>query len=81
LTGDVSRAYYSHSAAANVVERERLCEKEKRRVNQMAQAYCVKCRKKREIQNPKKVVLKNKRPAISGTCPVCKTKVFRIGKG
>ncbi len=47
----------------------------------MSQAYCVKCRKKREIQNPKKVVLKNKRPAISGTCPVCKTKVFRIGKG
>jgi hypothetical protein len=29
LTADVSRAYYSHSVAANVVERERLREKEK----------------------------------------------------
>jgi hypothetical protein len=54
--------------------------KRKRRVY-MAQAYCVKCRKKREIQNPRQVTLKNKRPAISGICPVCKTKVFRIGKG
>jgi predicted RNA-binding Zn-ribbon protein involved in translation (DUF1610 family) len=24
--------------------------------------------------------LKNKRPAVSGTCPNCGTKVFRIGK-
>ena len=46
----------------------------------MPQAYCVKCKKKREIQNPKAVVLKNKRPAVSGTFPVSKTKVFRIGK-
>ena len=47
----------------------------------MAQAYCMKCRTKREIKSPKQVTLKNKRPAVSGTCPVCKTKVFRIGKG
>ena len=46
----------------------------------MAQAYCVKCRKKVEIRNPKQVTLKNKRPAVSGTCPNCGTKVFRIGK-
>jgi NAD-dependent SIR2 family protein deacetylase len=47
----------------------------------MAQAYCVKCKKKVEIQNPKKVVMKNKRPAIKGTCPKCRTAVFRIGAG
>ena len=47
----------------------------------MAQAYCMKCRTKREIKNPKSVTLKNKRPATQGVCPVCGTKVFRIGKG
>ncbi len=46
----------------------------------MAQAYCVKCRKKVEVTNPTKVTLKNKRPAVSGTCPDCGTKVFRIEK-
>jgi len=46
----------------------------------MPQAYCVKCKKKVEIRNPKQVTLKNKRPAVSGTCPSCGTKVFRIGK-
>jgi hypothetical protein len=47
----------------------------------MAEAYCFKCRAKREIKNPKNVVLKNGKPAIQGVCPVCGTKVFRIGKG
>jgi len=46
----------------------------------MAQAYCVKCRAKVEIKNPKKITMKNKRPATSGTCPKCSTKVFRIEK-
>jgi hypothetical protein len=45
----------------------------------MATAYCMKCRKKREIKNPKRVMLKNHRPATQGVCPVCGTKVFRIG--
>jgi hypothetical protein len=47
----------------------------------MVQAYCMKCRTKREIKNPQSVTLKNKRPAIRGGCPVCGTKIFRIGKG
>ncbi len=51
----------------------------KREVKKM-QAYCVKCRAKREIKNPKAVTLKNKRPATQGECPVCGTKIFRIGK-
>ncbi|MBI2126968.1 MAG: hypothetical protein HYU02_06635 [Thaumarchaeota archaeon] len=45
----------------------------------MVQAYCVKDRKKVEIQNPKNVKLKNGKPAVSGTCPKCGNKVFRIG--
>jgi RNase P subunit RPR2 len=46
----------------------------------MAQAYCFKCRKKVEIKDAKNVTLKNGRPAVSGTCLTCGTKVFRIGK-
>ncbi len=42
-------------------------------------AYCVKCQKKREMINPKKVTMKNGKPAKSGTCQVCGTKMFRIG--
>lgn len=46
----------------------------------MAQAYCVKCKASREISSPQAVTLKNGRPATQGTCPVCGTKVFKIGK-
>ena len=42
-------------------------------------AYCLKCREKREIANAEAVTLKNGRPAMRGDCPVCGTKVFRIG--
>ena len=43
------------------------------------QAYCVKCKGKVEISNPKQVTLKNKKKAIQGICPRCGTKVFRLG--
>jgi len=42
-------------------------------------AYCVKCKAKREIKNPEKITLKNGRVATKGICPVCGTKMFRIG--
>ena len=44
------------------------------------EAYCFKCRAKKEISKPEAVTLKNGRPATQGSCPVCGTKVFRIGK-
>lgn len=44
------------------------------------EAYCFKCRAKREISSPQAVTLKNGRPATQGKCPVCDTKVFRIGR-
>ncbi|MBI2166389.1 MAG: hypothetical protein HYU29_08335 [Chloroflexi bacterium] len=47
----------------------------------MVQAYCFKCRAKKEIRNATNIKLKNGRPATQGTCPSCGTKVFRIGKG
>ena len=46
----------------------------------MAQAYCVKCRKMVEVQNPKTILLKNLSLAITGTCPSSGTKVFRFVK-
>ncbi len=43
------------------------------------EAYCVKCKSRREIEEVKQVTLKNNRPAMQGICPVCGTKVFKIG--
>ncbi len=45
------------------------------------QAYCVKCRAKKEMKDPKSITMKNGRPATQGICPTCGTKMFRIGKG
>jgi hypothetical protein len=44
------------------------------------EAYCVKCKTKRQIVNPQEVVLKNGRPAIKGKCPVCSTSIMRFIK-
>jgi len=44
------------------------------------QAYCVKCHTKREMKNVKSVTMKNGKPATQGVCPVCGTKMYRIGK-
>jgi RNase P subunit RPR2 len=41
-------------------------------------AYCVKCKDKVEIKDPKDITMKNSRPAVKGTCSKCGTKVFRI---
>jgi len=43
------------------------------------EAYCVKCKAKREMKNPEKTIMKNKKPATKGTCPTCGTKMFKIG--
>ena len=45
------------------------------------QAYCMKCRAKKEMKDPKAITMKNGRPATQGVCPTCGTKMFRIGKG
>jgi len=44
------------------------------------QAYCVKCRAKREMRNARAITMKNGRPATQGVCPVCGSKMFRIMK-
>ena len=45
------------------------------------QAYCMGCGTKREIKDAKAITMKNGKPATQGVCPVCGTKMFRIGKG
>ena len=43
------------------------------------EAYCMKCKKKREMDNIVRVKMKNGRPAVKGECQVCGTKMFKIG--
>lgn len=42
------------------------------------EAYCVKCRTKRDMQNEQLVPMKNGKKSIQGTCPTCGTKMSRI---
>jgi len=44
------------------------------------EAYCVKCKAKREMKNPTAITMKNGKPATTGTCVVCGTKMYKIGK-
>ena len=44
----------------------------------MAEAYCVKCKAKKEMAKAEQVTMKNGRPAMQGVCPDCGTKLFRI---
>ena len=47
----------------------------------MTIGYCVKCRDKREMSGTLPYTMKNGKLAVKGTCPVCSTAIFRIGKG
>ncbi len=44
------------------------------------EAYCVKCKTKREIQDPKAGFNAAGAPVTQGVCAVCGTKLFRIGR-
>jgi Zn finger protein HypA/HybF involved in hydrogenase expression len=44
------------------------------------EAYCLKCRTKREMNAPQPYTMKNGKNATTGICPVCDTKMFKIGK-
>ncbi len=43
------------------------------------EAYCVKCKQKREMKDAKQVTMKNGKKAMTGSCSACGTKMFRIG--
>ena len=44
------------------------------------EAYCVKCKAKKEMKDAKAVTMKNGKPATQGKCPDCGTTMFKIGK-
>jgi RNase P subunit RPR2 len=43
------------------------------------EAYCVKCKAKQPMKDPTETTMKNGKPATTGTCSVCGTKMFKIG--
>ena len=44
------------------------------------EAYCVKCKQKRTIDDPQPAFTSAGTPATTGTCPVCGTRLFRMGR-
>ncbi|HZA22725.1 MAG TPA: DUF5679 domain-containing protein [Dehalococcoidia bacterium] len=44
------------------------------------QAYCFKCKAKREMKNPTRVWMKNGKPRIHGYCSVCNTRMSSLAK-
>ncbi|MEO7038630.1 MAG: DUF5679 domain-containing protein [Candidatus Elarobacter sp.] len=47
---------------------------------QPPQGYCVTCKAKREMSDPKQIERAGG-PAIEGTCSVCGSKIFVLGAG
>ena len=43
-------------------------------------AYCMKCKDKQVIKDPKEITHKNGKAAVTGKCTKCGTNVFRMGK-
>lgn len=44
------------------------------------EAYCLKCKTKREMQDPQPVFTSKGTPATRGLCPECGAKMFRMGR-
>lgn len=49
-------------------------------VKPQIEAYCMKCKQKRGIVNPREVTMKNGRIAVQGDCEICGTSLFRMGR-
>ena len=44
------------------------------------EAYCVKCKARREVQEAQAIFTSNGTPATRGVCPECGTTIFRMGR-
>jgi hypothetical protein len=75
---EIERLFSLDAALSSAVGSGRLCEQLESIV---ATGYCMKCKAQREIKNAKQITMKNGRPATEGACPVCGTKIFKIGAG
>jgi hypothetical protein len=43
------------------------------------EAYCMRCKAKKEIKDPVETTMKNGKPAVTGTCSACGAKMYKIG--
>lgn len=59
-----------------VVPRHRKAAYAAKEIEMVLKAYCVRCKIKRAIIKPEKVVMKNGKLATQGKCPVCGTAMF-----
>lgn len=48
--------------------------------NPVVEAYCIKCKRKTAVQDAHEVTMKNGRAAVRGTCAVCGTNLYRMGR-
>ncbi len=46
----------------------------------VVEGYCLKDKKKVQMKDPQPITMKNGKPATVGTCPICGTKIYKIGK-
>ena len=44
------------------------------------EGYCVRCNTRRTMVDAEPTTTKTGRPAVSGTCGVCGTRIFRMGR-
>ena len=80
VKGDIDNVKAITKGLKALIKEKSLKLKKKAKIDVEIQAYCVKCRKKIIIKNPKDYVMKNGFLAAKGKCPKCDTKVFRIIK-
>jgi len=53
--------------------------KKKSSAKPRVEAYCVKCKEKRIMDEPRATLMANGRDAVRGQCPECGTGMFKIG--
>ena len=44
------------------------------------EAYCMKCKEKREMLSPQAAFNKSGAPVTRGVCPICQTALYRTGR-
>ncbi|GAB4110358.1 MAG: hypothetical protein Fur005_01800 [Roseiflexaceae bacterium] len=47
----------------------------------VVEAYCVRCKERRLMENPEETITANGRHAMRGSCPLCGAKLFRFVAG
>ena len=48
--------------------------------SRVPEAYCLSCKNRRPIEDPRLLVMKNGRPGVKGLCPVCRKALFAAGR-